>query len=39
MPDDEKRIDPWAVLAWSLTVITWAAGIPASLLAWTALTS
>jgi hypothetical protein len=30
------RVDPWAVLAWSLTAMTWAAGFPLVILLWAA---
>lgn len=34
-PDqDEARINPWGVLAWSLTVMTWLCGVPAAAHLW-----
>jgi len=32
----ETRVDPWAVLAWSLAALTWAAGFPLAILLWAA---
>jgi hypothetical protein len=34
---DQVRVEPWAVLAWSLTILAWSAGIPLTILAWLAL--
>lgn len=36
MNDPDQRIDPWAVLAWSLTAFTVAAGFPLVILLWAA---
>lgn len=39
-PDDERRpwrVDPAGVLAWTLTVLSWAAGVPGAVLLWRAV--